>query len=120
MSAIKAFFHQLLSVGGQLQEMFPDDPDFPTLITFLTLLQNTNPTLVLKTFYDNVIVLYEKEIDAKNELFITEYKADDESIDIVLKVQRYWSVVSQQTKDSLWQYMYVLKELCKRAYTVPT
>ena len=122
MNATKAFFHQFLTVVGQLQEMFPDDPDFPTFLTFLNLLQKTNPSVVINTFYENVNAKYEKKINEKDDAFIAGYEGTEygsDMVDIFSKVKGYWSVMSPETKASIWQYMYVLKELCKRAYVVP-
>lgn len=123
MNTTKAFFVQLETVVGQLQEMFPDDSDFPTFLTFLGLLQRTNPSVVINAFYENVNVHYEAQIDRRDEAFITQYEGKEygsEMMDIVSKLKSYWSVVSSETKQSIWQYMYVLKELAKRAYKNPT
>ena len=122
MNHTKAFFQQFQTVVEQLQEMFPDDVDFPTFSTFLGLLQKTNPTLVIKTFYDNVNVKYSKQIDDRDEEFITKYKGEEygnDMIDIVSKLQGYWSVMSPDTRKSIWMYMFVLKELAKKIYTPP-
>jgi hypothetical protein len=118
--AMKTFFTQMLQVVDNLVEMFPDDADFPTFKTLLVTLQKTNPTLVVKTFRENVTDKYEAQIVARDEGFLlsyqgAEYGADVE--DLVSKVKSYWNVLDDQTKDSLWQYLYILNELCKRAYT---
>ena len=120
--ATKAFFSNLSDVVNNLIDMFPDDPDFVTFKTFLGMVQKTNPALVINTFYGE-LSKFEKYIDDRDEKFLLEYKAVDygaEGADIFEKVKNYWSVLDAQTKDSLWQYFYILKELCKRAYTGPT
>ena len=122
MNSTKAFFSQFLMLTTSLQDMFPDDSDFVTFHTFLNILQKTNPSMVIKTFYENVNMKYEAQIDSKDEKFIEDYKGGEygsDVMDIVSKLKSYWSVLSTQSKASLWQYMYVLKELCKRAYVVP-
>lgn len=117
--ATKTFFAQLITVVKNLGDMFPNDPDFPTFHTFLGMLQKTNPSLVINTFYEHVVQKYEKEIDARDEAFVMAYQGqeyDNDMLDIISKVKGYWSVLDGETKDSLWQYMYILKELCKRAH----
>lgn len=117
--AMKAFFSTLGNVVDNLIEMFPDDADFRTFKTFIGMIQKANPSIVISTFYEE-LSKFEKYIDAKDEKFLLEYKAVDygaEGADIFEKVKSYWSVLDDQTKDSLWQYFYILKELCKKAYS---
>lgn len=116
--AAQTFYIQLDAVVSNLVEMFPNDADFPTFKTFIGLLQKTNPSLVIQTFRENVGTPYEKQIDARDEKFLLDYKGVEYGSgvsDIVVKVKSYWEVLDAQTKDSLWQYMYILKELAKRA-----
>jgi hypothetical protein len=113
-----AFFSTLGAVINNLVDMFPEDTDFATLKLFIGLIQKTNPTIVINGFYEKVVSNYEKHIDDRNEQFILDYVCtkDDDS-DIISKIQMYWAVFDDQTKDSIWQYLHILKELCKRAYT---
>jgi hypothetical protein len=115
---IKGFFAQFHSLNNELIEMFPEDPDFPTFKTFLSMLEKTNPTLVLKTFHENVSDKFAKEIVARDESFFMNYVAseyDNETVDIVDKMRTYWKTLSPESKDCLWKYLFVLKELCERA-----
>ena len=117
--SIKAFYTQIGNVVSNLVDMFPDDADFPTFQTFIGMLQKTNPSLVVNTFYENVTLKYEDRITSKDEAFILEYQSAEygnDVADIISKVKMYWSVLDNQTKESLWQYMYILNELAKRAY----
>jgi len=116
-AATKAFYNTLNEVINNLVDMFPEDADFLTFKTFLGMAQKTNPMLVINTLYPE-LSKYEKYIDTRDEKFLLEYKAVDygaEGADIFEKVKSYWSVLDAQTKDSLWQYFYILKELCKKA-----
>lgn len=117
-AASKAFFHQFTTILDQLVDMFPEDADFPSFKMMVGLMQKTNPAFVIQTFYDNVSVPYSVPIDEKNESFIVNYSAegyDESGMDVIEKIKRYWSVLSPATKDSIWQYLKVLKELSKRA-----
>lgn len=119
-TALKTFFVQMNTILENLSDMFPEDADFPTFKLFLGTLQKTNPGVVVKIFYENVTSKYEAQILARDEAFLTAYEGAEygaDVADIISKVKSYWSVLDDQTKDSLWQYMYILNELCKRAYT---
>jgi hypothetical protein len=119
--ATKAFFSTLSDVVDHLIDMFPDDVDFMTFKTFIGMVQKSNPKIVINTFHEE-LSKFEKYIDEKDEKFLLEYKAVNygaEGADIFEKVKSYWSVLDDQTKDSLWQYFYILKELCKKAYIKP-
>ena len=114
---LKSFFHQLTEVVGELADMFPDDPDFKVFQTYISLLQRTNPTMVIDTFHEHVGLKFEDQINAKNEDFVlnyqdTEYGSD--GMDIVAKIKTYWSVLSPATRAAIWQYIYILKELAKK------
>jgi len=114
---LKSFFHQLSDVVGELADMFPDDPDFGVFKTYISLLQRSNPTMVVDTFHEYVGLKYETEINAKNEDFVLNYTTTEygnEGMDIVSKIKSYWSVLSPDTKSAIWQYIYILKELAKK------
>jgi hypothetical protein len=116
---MKSFFKQLMEVVGQMEGMFPDDPDFKIFHTFLGLLQRTNPLSVLSTFREHVVLKYEEKIEARDEEFIlghTPVEYGNDIMDIVGKMKTYWKVLSVPSKDSLWQYLHVLTQLCKRYY----
>jgi hypothetical protein len=114
---LKSFFHQLMEVVGELADMFPDDPDFKVFQTYISLLQRTNPTMVIDTFHEHVGLKFENEINAKNEDFVLNYQAAEygsEGMDIVAKIKSYWSVLSPASRAAIWQYIYILKELAKK------
>lgn len=114
---LKSFFHQLTEVVGELADMFPDDADFKVFQTYISLLQRTNPTMVIDTFHEHVGVKFENEINAKNEDFVLNYQAAEygsDGMDIVAKIKSYWSVLSPESRVAIWQYIYILKELAKK------
>jgi hypothetical protein len=114
---LKSFFHQLTEVVGELADMFPDDPDFKVFQTYISLLQRTNPTMVIDTFHEHVGLKFENEINAKNEDFVLNYQSTEygsDGMDIVAKIKSYWSVLSPESRAAIWQYIYILKELAKK------
>jgi hypothetical protein len=118
---LKTFFHQLVEVVDQLIEMFPTDQNFKIFKTFIGMLQKSNPTLVISTFHEHVSQKYEKQIDSRNEEFLTSYKPIEygaDVTDILASVRPHWNTLSQSSRDSLWMYIYILKELTKKYYAL--
>lgn len=114
---LKSFFHQLTEVVGELAEMFPDDQDFKVFQTYVSMLQRTNPGMVIDTFHEHVSMKFENEINSKNDDFFLNYNATEygsDGMDIVSKIKTYWTILSPDSKSAIWQYIFILKELSKR------
>ena len=122
MSAVtymRTFFKQLTEFVSQLEEMFPDDPDFAVFQTFLGLVQRTNPQLILGTIQEHVVNKYEAQIASRDEAFILTYDSkeyDGDVMNIVSKLRTYWKTLTEPSKNAMWQYLHVLTQLCKRYY----
>ena len=122
MSAVtymRTFFKQLVEFVGQLEEMFPDDPDFAVFQTFLGLVQRTNPQMILATIREHVVDKYEAQIASRDEEFILNYNSseyDSDVMNIVSKLRTYWKTLTEPSKNAMWQYLHVLTQLCKRYY----
>jgi len=116
---MKTFFKQLTEFVGELEEMFPDDPDFAVFQTFIGLVQRTNPQLILATIREHVVQKYEAQITNRDEGFILSYDGNEYNSDvmnIVSKLRTYWKTLSEPSKQAMWQYLHVLTQLCKRYY----
>lgn len=116
---LKTFFHQFGEVVNQLIEMFPNDQNFKMFKTFLAMLQRTNPTLVISTFYEHVSAKYENQINSRDEEFLISYTPAEygsDVTDVISSLRPHWQSLSDASKDALWQYIYILKEISKRYY----
>jgi hypothetical protein len=113
---LKSFFHQLSEVVGELAEMFPDDQDFKVFQTYVSMLQRTNPSMVIDSFHEYVTLKYDEKITARDESFFLTYVTTEytDTPDIVSKIKSCWDVLSEPSKQAIWQYIYILKELTKR------
>ena len=113
---LKSFFHQLSEVVGELAEMFPEDQDFKVFQTYIGMLQRTNPSMVVDSFHEYVTLKYEDKINTRDESFFLTYVAAEytDTPDIVSKIKSCWGVLSDPSKQAIWQYIYILKELSKR------
>ena len=116
---MRTFFKQLTEFIAQLEEMFPDDPDFTVFQTFLGLVQRTNPQMILATIREHVVDKYDAQITSRDEAFILNYSGseyDSDVMNIVSKLRTYWTTLSEPSKQAMWQYLHVLTQLCKRYY----
>jgi hypothetical protein len=118
---LKSFFHQLSEVVGELTEMFPDDQDFKVFQTYVSMLQRTNPSMVIDSFHEYVTLKYDDKITARDESFFLTYVTAEytDTPDIVAKIKSCWGVLTEPSKQAIWQYIYILKELTKRYKSAP-
>lgn len=115
---IDAFFNQFNAFLTAMNEMYPDDEDFPVFITTLTMMRTTNPMLVLKFVKSEIIDLYGDKIQAKDESFFMneDYsKRDDVNLNIVDKIKQYIRGMSPATKDTVWKYIDIITKLCSKS-----
>jgi len=118
---LKSFFHQLSEVVGELAEMFPEDQDFKVFQTYISMLQRTNPSMVIDSFHEYVTLKYDDKITARDESFFLTYVTAEytDTPDIVAKIKSCWGVLTEPSKEAIWQYIYILKELTKRYKSAP-
>ena len=71
----------------------------------------------VKVFHETTFK-FAAQIEARDESFFlkydyTEYGGD--TMDIIGKLSRYYTGLSEDSRKSIWEYLLVLKELSKRA-----
>lgn len=115
---IKAFYDQFNAFIGEMIELFPEDPDFRTFDTFLRLLSKTNPMQVVKLF-NEYSEKFKDKINSRDESFFLQYSYEEEvagdMVDIVGKLSKYYQTLNSANKKCIWEYLFVLKELSKKA-----
>jgi|UniRef100_A0A6C0LED8 hypothetical protein len=112
---IDTFFNQFTDFLKQLENMYPDDTDFPVFITTLNLLKSTNPILVVKFVKENIVDLYKDKILNKDESFFLDQdytQHGDVDLNIVHKLKKYVKDMSPNSKDVVWKYIDLLMKLC--------
>jgi hypothetical protein len=115
---IDAFFNQFNAFLTAMNEMYPDDEDFPVFITTLSMMRTTNPMAVLKFVKSEIIDLYYDKIQAKDESFFMneDYSTrDDVNLNIIDKIKQYILGMSPATKDAVWKYIDIITKLCSKA-----
>ena len=111
---IDTFFNQFTDFLKQLENMYPDDTDFPVFITTLDLLKSTNPMLVVKFVKENIVDLYKDKILNKDESFFLDQdytKHGDVDLNIVHKLKKYVKDMSSNSKDVVWKHIELLMKL---------
>lgn len=116
---VKGFYDQFGNFMQEMIAMFPDDPDFRTFETFLKMLSKTNPMHAIKLFKE-YCDKFENQINSRDENFFLNYSYDQEEglgdmMDVVGKLSGYYKGMNEESKKSIWEYLFVLKELSKRA-----
>jgi hypothetical protein len=115
----QGFFNQFYAFIGELQNMFPEDPDFKVFDTALRLIQKTNPSLALKYYKTNVLdTAFSSKIAEKDEKFFTEYEYSEfhEEVggaDVIGKLKQYWSVLSPASQAMVWEYITSLDQIAR-------
>ena len=104
---INAFFDQLITFVGELEDMYPEDSDFSMFETTLKLMRMTNPSLVIKYVSDSTSQFLEK-IMGSDEAFFMEmdfsvYAGID--INIFTKLKSYIQSMSAESKVNVWKYI---------------
>lgn len=111
---IDTFFNQFTDFLKQLENMYPDDTDFPVFLTTLDLLKSTNPILVVKFVKENIVDLYKDKILNKDESFFLDQdytKHGDVDLNIVHKLKKYVKDMSPNSKDVVWKYIELIMKL---------
>jgi hypothetical protein len=116
LALMSALFDQFTSFLVELQDMYPQDTDFPVFITSVKLLKNTNPSMLAKYMYENTN-RFEEKIMNKDEKFFLDNNFDEYNgyvdMDIFGKLKQYVSSMSPSSKDSVWKYCQNIVRLAK-------
>lgn len=113
---MNAFYDQVISFVGELNQMYPDDSDFSLYLTSVKMLKMTNPTMAVKGVYDNTRP-FEEAIMKKDEKFFLErpYSEYSDVVDTVLfgKLKTYFVNMDSPTKEIVWKYVHNIVRLSK-------
>jgi hypothetical protein len=113
---MNAFYDQVISFIGELNQMYPDDSDFSLYLTSIKMLKMTNPSMTVKAVYENTKP-FEEAIMKKDETFFLErsYSEYSDVIDNVLfgKLKTYVANMDEPTKNIVWKYVHNIVKLSK-------
>jgi hypothetical protein len=113
---LSALFDQFTSFLSELKEMYPEDTDFPMFLTSIRITRTANPSILPK-YISEFAGEYEDQIMKKNETFFLENEYSDYSsyvnMDIFGKLKKYFTRMSQESKDNVWKYCQNIMRLSK-------
>jgi hypothetical protein len=113
---MSALFDQFTSFLVELRDMYPQDTDFPMFVTSITLLKNTNPSMLAKYIFENTNK-FEDKIMNKDEKFFLDNNFDEYNgyvdMNIFGKLKQYVTSMSPSSKDSVWKYCQNIVRLAK-------
>jgi len=114
---VSAVFSQVTSLATELNKMYPDDPDFPIFLSAIHLLKISNPNLLIN-MTRNTVKDFIPQIEARDESFFLKYEVDANQIadtgvnmDLFPKLKFYYGKMSDQTKNTVWQYIQNITKL---------
>ena len=123
MSFLKAFCIQLENMSEELSDLFHKDVNLRTVYNSIILLRKSNPRKLYEIFMQYVL-RYEKQILKKDESFFLDKNYEDEliemktydskNINIIKCLKKYWSQMSDKSKENIWLYLNVLIKLSKK------
>jgi hypothetical protein len=119
---ISLFVSQLSSLGSELNDMYPEDTDIKMAKNTIETLKILNPKKLYEIF-SNFVVPYRDQIINRDDTFFLsmDYSnvlnsdvGDGYNITTVMNLKKYWSGMSDTTKECMWQYFGVLVMLCDK------
>lgn len=113
---IKALYDQFFSFLGELNEMYPEDADFPMYETSLRLLRTSNPSL-LAEYIVKYTEDFKSQIESQDEKFFLDYSfneyGSDVDLNIFSKLKKYYASMNTESKANTWKYIQNIYKLSK-------
>lgn len=110
-----------IKFNEELIEVFPKDIDFKVSLNTIKLIERTTK----RKLFDLVspqLLMYHEYIRNRDERFFLEkddkeFTEDTESVPIISKLKGYWSTLSENNRDKIWEYVNSLLTLTQKIVT---
>ena len=117
-SYLTAFNNLLIKFNEELISTFPEENDFKVYNRGIQMINSANAKKICSLF-KNYMLLYRQKILSKDESFFlnnnyTEIVTNSNSDGIegiILKLKNYWSTLSNENKEIIWEYLSSLIKL---------
>lgn len=124
-SYLGAFNNQLLRFFEELTESYPEEKGIKMALEAIQGAKRINPKLILDLFYDNVYRECHEWIETENEAIITYAKSKisteyNEMSAALFIFDKYWTSMSSNNQQVIWNYLKVLCVLCEKAKGLPS
>jgi len=110
---LDTFYKQFIDFLNELHQMYPNDNDFSSFSTKLTLLKTINPMLPIQFIKTEIIDKYQEQIFKKDESFFVNSKEIEQSseINIFFKLKSYITDMTDENKETVWSYIHIIIKL---------
>jgi len=120
---LSLFFDQWEAFLDELIRVFPTDPDFPRLKSYLRIGRTVNPKRVIAAVQNHMFP-HEKLVRAKNADYFLKYPFSEyenkEDISYVLqKMKMRWMELTPDNQAALFDYIILLVDLLHRHLEMP-
>ena len=121
MSICKAFNNILIDFIVDCIKVFPEEPDFKIYKTGALLLKQYNPKKMANV-YKQYSESYKTQIINNDETFflnkefseVTNLQNEEEIVQLIGKIRKYWNTLSNNNKTKIWEYLNVLLKLVEK------
>lgn len=116
---LSLFVNQLYSLCTELSDMYPEDVDIKMAKTSVETMKRMNPKMLYNTF-SQYVYPFRDQILTRNESFFLDMDytnlagGEANNMMTVMNLKKYWSTMTEQTKECMWQYFGVLVKLCEK------
>jgi hypothetical protein len=125
LNVIKCFNEKMNEFVSDLLKLYPNDTDFQTLKTSLSMLHLVDDRKLMRLFRKYVHDDYKTKLLNKNDDFFLNHDYNEEvgefgddkvdlSNGLIKKLKDYWVNISEENKEIIWKYFKVLILLCDK------
>ena len=116
---LSLFVNQLHSLCSELSDMYPEDVDIKMAKTSVETMKRMNPKMLYNTFSQYVYPFRDQILNRNEDFFLNmDFSdipgAEANNMMTVMNLKKYWSTMTEQTKECMWQYFGVLVKLCEK------
>lgn len=122
-SPVGVFATQLIRFFEDLKESFPEERDIKSALEMIKFAKASNPKLILDIFHEHVYKSLNEPIKREDADFIIAYahskmKNEFNEISPALTIfDKYWTTMSDESRNNIWKWLKVLCILCERGRT---
>jgi hypothetical protein len=119
MSQLGAFCNQLIRFFEELQGSFPEEKGISMALEAIKAGKKSNPRLMLDIFYDNIyakandLIINRKDDEIRDLARTVLSQKYNEMMPALMIFDKYWPTMTQDSKDAIWKYLFVLCKLCE-------
>ena len=126
MSLLTAFNNIVIDFIDDCITVIPQEPKFKLYKQAILIFKKYNPRKIPETF-KSYLALYRPQIDSKDEKFFLnnqfsevqninkqleiEEEEEEEIFKVINQIKNYWKELSQDNRNTIWEYMEVMVKL---------